>query len=113
MTHHAHARQQRQQPGDRHAEAVKGRQEAEDGVLARHLQDVDAAALVAEEVAVRQRHRLGRLLRAAGEQHHGRAVRVRTAERCSRTRPGNQRTFSSVGSSSTLPICLRRSSRKT
>jgi hypothetical protein len=74
MVNDAHADKHRQKPRHGQAEAVEHRQEAECGVLAAHLERFHAGALIRDDIAVGQRHGLGCLLAAAGEQEHARLV---------------------------------------
>jgi hypothetical protein len=67
----AHAAQYRQQAGGHDAEAVEGRQEAQDRFPPRQPQQRDARAQLAQDVGVGQGYRLGGPLGATGEQDYG------------------------------------------
>ncbi len=55
---------------------MEGGQESEDGIGVLHAQHVEPLLLVGDQVAMRQWHCLGCLLRSAREKHHRGAVRI-------------------------------------
>ena len=91
---------------------MKGGQKAQDRVISGEAQGSGGGAHVGDQITVRQRHRLGRLLRSAGEQHHRRAAPdPDRGAAAAPDRAANERRANVVNSH--LPTLLRRSSRNT
>ena len=74
MIHHARADFRRQAQRDREAERMEKRQDAEQPVVMREIQDVAELLEVREDVVMREHHALRLAGAAAGKNHGGQVV---------------------------------------